>query len=106
MPLPWFVATTVGSADDARRLARTLVDRHLAACAQIGAIDSIYRWQGAVHEDAEWRVLFKTAPDRVTALMDALREAHPYELPALHAWPAAAADPAYAGWVHDSTRGG
>lgn len=104
MNLPWLVVTTVGSSDDARRLARAMVERRLAACAQIGSIDSVYRWQGAVHEDAEFRLLFKTAADRVQPLMDALREQHPYELPALHAWPAAAAEPAYAGWVFDSTR--
>lgn len=104
MNLPWLVVTTVGSADDARRLARAMVDRRLAACAQIGAIDSIYRWQGAVQEDAEFRLLFKTAADRVQPLLGALRELHPYELPALHAWPVAAADPAYAGWVVESTR--
>lgn len=104
MDLPWLVVTTVGRADDARRLARALVERRLAACAQIGAIDSVYRWQGAVHEDTEFRLLLKTAADRVQPLMAALRELHPYELPALHAWPVAAADPAYAGWVVDSTR--
>ncbi len=104
MNLPWLVVTTVGSADDARRLARAMVDRRLAACVQIGAIDSIYRWQGAVQEDAEFRLPFKTAADRVQPLLDALRELHPYELPALHAWPVAAADPAYAGWIVESTR--
>lgn len=104
MQMPWLVVTTVGSADAARRLARTMVERRLAACAQIGAIDSVYRWQGAVQEDAEFRLLLKTAPDRVEALLAALREQHPYTLPALHAWPVAAAEPAYAGWVVDSTR--
>jgi len=100
----WLVVTTVGRAEDARRLAQTLVERRLAACAQISAIDSVYRWQGAVHADAEFRLLFKTAADRVQPLMDALRSLHPYELPALHAWPVAVADPAYAGWVDESTR--
>ncbi|HNT38064.1 MAG TPA: divalent-cation tolerance protein CutA [Rubrivivax sp.] len=98
-PLPWLVVTTVGTAADAQRLARAAVAQRLAACAQVEAIDSVYRWQGAVHEEAEYRILFKTAPARVDALMAALRAAHPYELPALHAWPVRKADPAYAAWV-------
>lgn len=105
-PLPWLVVTTVGRADDADRLARLAVEQSLAACAQVERIRSVYRWQGAVHEDAEFRILFKTAADRVDALMDALRGAHPYALPALHAWAADKAEPAYAAWVHESTRGG
>lgn len=104
MDLPWLVVTTVGRADDAGRLARLAVERKLAACAQIERIRSIYRWHGAVHEDDEFRVLFKTAAARVDALMQALREAHPYDLPALHAWAVDQAEPAYAAWVQESTR--
>jgi hypothetical protein len=47
------VVTTVGNADDAARLARTLVERGLAACAQISAIESYYAWQGAIEHDSE-----------------------------------------------------
>ena len=106
MNLPWLVVTTVGSADDARRLARAMVDRRLAACVQIGAIDSIYRWQGAVHEEPEWRVLFKTGADGGPALMQAIRGAHPYDLPAIHAVPTVLADAAYADWVEAQSRPG
>jgi periplasmic divalent cation tolerance protein len=101
---PWLLLTTVGRAEDARRLAQELVERRLAACVHIDAIDSVYRWQGAVHADAEYRLLVKTAADRVPQLMAALRALHPYEQPALHAWPAGAADGGYAAWVQDCTR--
>lgn len=104
MSTPLIVVTTVGSAGQARELARELVTRRLAACAQISAIDSVYRWQGALHEEPEWRVLFKTAADRAPALMAAIRERHPYELPAIHALATALADPAYAQWVDEETR--
>lgn len=102
MHAPWLVATTVAHREQALALARAMVELRLAACVQLSAIDSIYRWQGAVQHDDEVRLLFKTTGDRVDALMAALRERHPYELPALHAWPTAAADPTYAAWVHES----
>ncbi|ODU10704.1 MAG: hypothetical protein ABS84_01615 [Rubrivivax sp. SCN 71-131] len=104
--MPWLVVTTVGTAGDADRLARLAVEQRLTACAQIERIRSVYRWQGAVHEDAEFRVLFKTAADRVDALMEALRSTHPYALPALHALAVDKAEQAYAVWVHESTRDG
>lgn len=106
MKLPVLVVTTVGTADDARRLAHTLVERRLAACVQIQAIDSVYRWQGQVQCEPEQRLLCKTTPERAPALMQALREAHPYDLPALHVLATADADAAYAAWVDDSTRDG
>jgi uncharacterized protein involved in tolerance to divalent cations len=45
---PIAVVTTVGSLDEARAMARDLVERKLAACAQISAIESVCRWKGAV----------------------------------------------------------
>ena len=66
--LPWLVVTTVGTADAARALARDMVERRLAACAQITAIESIYRWQGAVEHEPEFRLLLKTRAALVPAL--------------------------------------
>ena len=54
---PLLVVTTVGTLDDARRIARTLVEQRLAACAQITPIESFYRWQGQVEHAHEYRVL-------------------------------------------------
>ena len=101
---PLLVVTTVGNADAARALARAMVGQRLAACAQISAIDSVYRWQGAVHEEPEWRVLFKTRAELAPALVAAIRSAHPYELPAIHAIATTLAEPAYAQWVADETQ--
>jgi periplasmic divalent cation tolerance protein len=101
--LPWLVVTTVGTAEQAHALAREMVERRLAACAQITAIQSIYRWQGAVEEAAEYRVLFKTRAVLHAALQSALLAAHPYELPAIHALQVAQAYGPYAEWVRTST---
>ena len=93
------VLTTVGTHADAERLARAMIESRHAACAQISAIDSVYRWQGAVLHEAEWRVLFKTTAAAYPALEAALRAQHPYELPAILAWPCSAALPEFAAWV-------
>lgn len=104
MKLPLLVVTTVATVDQARALAHEMVERRLAACVQITAIHSVYRWQGAVCEDDEQRLLFKTTPDRVDELLAALRERHPYDLPALHVLGPVQANAAYADWVDESTR--
>jgi periplasmic divalent cation tolerance protein len=101
--MPLLVVTTVGSRDDALMLARTLVEMRLAACAQVGEIHSVYRWQGAVHDEPEFRVLFKTRAGLYAEVEAAIRERHPYELPAIHAIATSHADAAYAGWVADNT---
>ena len=102
--LPLLVVTTVATREQALALARELVERRLAACAQITAIDSVYRWQGTVHEEGEFRVLFKTRADAYAAVEAAIRERHPYELPAIHAVATVQAHTAYAEWVVASTQ--
>ncbi len=55
------VLTTVGLKDVADNLALRLVERRLAACVNIvGPIRSVYRWQGEIHNEAEYLLLIKT----------------------------------------------
>lgn len=100
---PIAVVTTIGSRDEARRLARTLVERRLAACAQISEIESVYVWQGAVRQEPEFRVLLKTTNERYDAVERAIRELHSYELPAIHAFAFERILPAYAAWIDENT---
>lgn len=93
------VVTTVATREDARRLARALVERRLAACVQLSDIESFYAWDGALQQEGEVRLLCKTTAGRWAAVEAALRELHPYALPAIHAL---ALDPVhgpYADWV-------
>jgi periplasmic divalent cation tolerance protein len=98
------VFTVFASDEEARRIARTLVEEELAACANIlGPCHSIYRWQGAVEEGEEVAALFKTRSGLTARLIARLAELHSYEVPAAVVWPAAQALPAYASWVTDET---
>ena len=98
------VTTTVGTAEDARRLAQAVLAQRLAACVQIEAISSHYRWQGALHEDAEWHLVCKTVPQAVDGLCALLQAQHPYTLPQLVVQPLQASA-AYADWVRQETQG-
>ena len=97
------VYTTVATQDEARRMARALVERQLVACAQITPVDSFYTWNGAVQQDSEYRLMLKTTQALYAAVEAAVRELHSYELPAIHAEPVVRAEPAYAAWVRAST---
>ncbi|HEY0131494.1 MAG TPA: divalent-cation tolerance protein CutA [Allosphingosinicella sp.] len=101
------VYATFASDEEARRIARTLVEERLAACANIlGACLSIYRWQGEVEEAEEVAALFKTRAGRAEALIARLTELHSYDVPAAVVWPIPEASPAYASWVAAETPDG
>lgn len=95
--------TTVGTRAQAEQLAQQMVAQRLAACAQIDAIVSVYRWDGALRQDEELRLSLKTTAARWPALQAALQAAHPYALAQIVALPVADASPAYAAWVAQET---
>ncbi len=104
-PAPTITAlTTAPSAEAAKRLVRTLVERRVIACGTVlpGAI-SIYRWQGAVAEEEEVVVLLKTTAARWAELAATLPGLHPYEVPELLALPVADGHPPYLEWVRAET---
>ena len=99
---PIAVVTTVASRAEAQALAHALVQRRLAACAQISQIDSVYRWQGRVQQEAECRIVFKTTRERYAQVEQAIRELHSYELPEIHALAFEAVYPPYGEWIAQS----
>jgi len=97
------VFTTFASEADAARVARTLVDERLVACANLlpGA-RSIYRWKDGVEDQHEVVVLMKTRKQDWTALLSRLHELHPYETPECIAVRVAAGAPKYMAWLEQA----
>lgn len=88
----------------AESAAQQMVERHLAACANVLAdCLSVYRWEDTLERSAETPVIFKTASDRRHALTAALAEAHDYAVPAVSSWSATTTKD-YAAWVEAETR--
>ncbi len=94
------VLSTCGSEEEAARIARQLVEAHLAGCVNlIPRVRSFYRWEGKVEDAAEWLLVIKTSRDRFDALRTVLEAAHSYELPEVLALPVVAGSPNYLAWL-------
>ncbi|BBG04876.1 divalent cation tolerance protein [Pseudonocardia saturnea] len=99
------VVTTTDSEPAARDLAAGAVAARLGACAQVvGPVTSVFRWDGAVQTEQEWRVEIKTAADRVDALTGHLRERHTYDVPEIIAAAVTGGSADYLSWVVAETR--
>ncbi len=101
------VLTTVPLTERGRAIGRTLVEERLAACVSaLPPMTSIYRWQGAVTEDAEQQLIIKTRRDQLPALEHRLRELHPYDVPELLVIEVGGGSQAYLAWLAENVRDG
>ena len=94
------VLTTCGSAEDADRIARALLERRLCACVNIvPGVRSLYHWQGKIEDDAELLLTIKTTEAAIEPLKTALAEIHPYDVPELVVLPVEGGSAAYLDWI-------
>ena len=74
--------TTVDSEAAAESLARGIIEEKLAVCVQIDdAVQSIYRWNGAVQSEREWRLMIKFTTEQSDLLSAYIKTNHPYDVP-------------------------
>jgi periplasmic divalent cation tolerance protein len=97
------VLTTAGSAEEGRKVARLLVERHLAACVNIvPRIESIYRWQGAVEQGEEVLLMIKTTRSRFSEVREAIQQNHSYDMPECVSVPIDDGSDKYLNWISES----
>jgi periplasmic divalent cation tolerance protein len=99
------VLSTVGSEEEARKIAHHLVEQQLAACVNIvPKIESVYRWQGKVESNREYLLLIKTSSEKFLQVRDAIRELHSYELPECIALAVEDGSAEYLQWLEESLK--
>src|SRR3954447_24825632 len=99
------VTSTTDAEEKARDLAAKVIDAKLGACAQVvGPVTSVYRWEGKVQTDQEWRVEIKTTADRVAALTERIGQLHGYDLPEVIATPIEGGSAEYLAWLTAEAR--
>jgi periplasmic divalent cation tolerance protein len=97
------VLTTTASEEEARKIARHLVERRLAACVNIiPQIMSIYRWQEKIEEAREWLLLIKTTAPAFAQVRDTIAELHSYDLPECICLTIEDGSPNYLQWIAES----
>ena len=101
MEEPVLLYLTCANKDEAKTIARTLIDERLIACANIlGNMTSVYRWEGTVVEDEEIAVLLKTRRDMAARATERVKELHSYDLPCVVGLPIQGGNPDFIGWLN------
>ena len=94
------VMTMLDGRDTSYSLARTLVERRLAACVNVvGPAHSVFRWKGKLETSEEYVLLIKTVREHLERLRLAIREGSGYELPEFISFEISGGDETYLNWM-------
>src|SRR5580704_10531354 len=98
------VLVTCGSAREARKIARAVVEKRLAACANIltSPVESVYRWKGTVESAKEFLLIIKTTKARFPKLKTEIKRLHSYDVPEIIAMPIVLGASNYLNWISGS----
>lgn len=99
------VLTTAADLEEANRLAQTLVEERLVACATlVPAVQSIYRWQGEVETSTETLLVLKTSAEHLAPLEKRLHALHSYKTPEFLVLKVESGSTAYLDWLQGNLR--
>jgi len=98
------VLTTASDKKEAEDIAWGLVERKLAACVNILAAESVYRWKGEVESHPEHVLLIKTTATSFNDLCEALTELSSYDVPECIQLNIEGGTPSYLEWIGESLK--
>jgi periplasmic divalent cation tolerance protein len=100
------VLVTCGSLREARKIARALVEKKLAACVNIATapVESVYSWKGKIETAREYLLMIKTSARRVQELEREVLRLHSYETPEFLVVEVGGGAEDYLEWLGNSVR--
>lgn len=94
------VLVTGSNARECARIARSLLDKRLIACANlIPQVRSLYHWKGKIADEKECLLLLKTSRELLPALQTEVEKLHSYSIPEIIALPIIDGSPNYLNWI-------
>ncbi len=100
-----FVYITNPDQEVARKLARTLLENRLIACANMFPIRSLYWWEGAIEDSEEVVLICKTERRLFEEVKELVRKAHPYTCPCIVALGLEEGNEEFLDWISTTVKG-
>ena len=100
------VLVTCATLEEARKIAREVVEKHLAACVNIvtHAVESFYTREGKLENNSEYLLMIKTSEDQLADLEKEVLTMHSYDTPEFIALPIVAGSEKYLEWLGASVK--
>lgn len=78
-----FVYITNPTKEEARKIARHLLEKKIIACANIFPIDSLYWWENKIADENEFVLIIKTKEENFEKVKNEVENIHSYTIPCI-----------------------
>lgn len=75
------IFTTAATKEEAKKIAKALLQQKLAACVQLSNIESFFIWEDSVNEEHEVLLLIKAKAGNFTEIESCIKSVHSYKVP-------------------------
>jgi periplasmic divalent cation tolerance protein len=95
------VLTTAGTKEEAQDIAWALLERKLAACVNMVAVESVYKWKDEVESNTEYMLVIKTTEAAYDQVLATIQEINTYDVPECVQIPIEGGSEKYLQWIAD-----
>lgn len=96
--------STCSDPAEAKKIAKAIIEKRLAACINIIPVHSIFRWKDSIEESDEQLLIIKTSSTLFEKVSECIENLHSYELPEVISTEIKQGSRPYLKWLEDSVR--
>ena len=97
------IITTTDDENVAKTIAKSLIEKRLAACVQLVAINSFYRWNKTIVDAQEFKLEIKTCSALIESVSKEIKALHNYDLPEIITLDITHTSYEYGEWIEKET---
>ncbi|MCG3680943.1 divalent-cation tolerance protein CutA [Aliarcobacter butzleri] len=97
------IQTTCSSEEEARNIAKILIEEKFAACVQLSQIKSFYNWDNQFCSDKETLLNIKTRKKHFKKIKSKIKELHSYDVPEIIQLDISKSSKKYLKFIKDNT---
>ncbi|MDP2728412.1 MAG: divalent-cation tolerance protein CutA [Dehalococcoidia bacterium] len=99
------VLVTIPSLEEGQRIARAVLERRLAACANlVSGVQSLFWWEGQLQEAEEALMILKTKDEALPRLIETIKGLHSYAVCEVISLPVSQGSRAYLDWIEETVQ--
>jgi len=98
----YFVYITASNEEEAKNIAKILLEKRLAACINYWKINSLYWWNDEIQEDDEYVIIAKTRAEKFSEIKEEVKKVHSYTTPCICALNVEEGERKFLDWIDEN----